>query len=185
MEGDGKSITELLDVRSVSHVGDILHANVDCHDCEAGFQNMLTTGEEFKETKGVLSSRQTDEDAVVLVDKLVLSQCLVEVVPKSVGCRHRLFHENQIDGTNDKEESQNMVPMQMRTLEQDVRDDSEDCQRDAFLNDFQLYEVKRSAIAFKTYSVGRNLTAVFEKGNHPRKGDDADNRPVVADARLL
>ena len=78
-----------------------------------------------------------------------------------------------------------MVPVQMSALEHDVGNDTEHGQRDALLNDLQLDEVERSAILDKAQAVGWYLTTVFEEGNHPRKGDDADERPVVADTVLL
>ena len=75
--------------------------------------------------------------------------------------------------------------MQMGALEHDVGNDTEHGQRDALLNDLQLDEVERSAILDKAQAVGWYLTTVFEESNHPRKGDDAYEWPVVADTVLL
>ena len=97
----------------------------------------------------------------------------------------RLFHEHQIDGTNDEEEGQNVVPMQMGALEHDVGNDAEYSQRDALLNDLQLNEVKRATVLDEAKTVGRNLTAVFKEGNAPREDDNADEGPVAAGARFL
>ena len=79
----------------------------------------------------------------------------------------KLFHEDQIDGTDDEEERQDVVPVQVGALEQDVYDDGEDSQRYALLNDLQLYQIEGSAVALKTDAVGRHLTAILEKGDGP------------------
>ena len=63
-----------------------------------------------------------------------------------------------------------MVPVQVGALEHDVGNDT---------------ELERSAILDKAQAVGWYLTTVFEEGNHPRKGDDAYEWPVVADTVLL
>ena len=75
-----------------------------------------------------------------------------------------------------------MVPVQVSALEHDVGNDGKDGQRDALLNDLQLYEVEGTAIVDKAQPVGWHLTAVLEEGNHPREGNDADEGPVAADA---
>lgn len=75
--------------------------------------------------------------------------------------------------------------MQVVALEHDVGNDGEDRQRDAFLNDFQLDERKGTSIADESHAVGRHLTTILQKGNAPRKHDDTQQGPVVADARLL
>ena len=90
-----------------------------------------------------------------------------------------LLHEHQIDGTDDEEEGQNVVPMQVRALEHDVGNDTEHGQRNALLDDLQLNQVERSAILYEAEPISWNLTAVFKKCYHPRKGDDSDEGPVV------
>ena len=95
------------------------------------------------------------------------------------------FHEHQIDSADDEQERQDMVPMEVVALEHDVGHDGKYSQRDALLNDLQLHQVERSSIVNKPQSVGRHLTAVFEEGDAPREGDDAQQRPVARHARLL
>lgn len=51
--------------------------------------NLGTTGEELQQTKGILATRQADEDFIVLVDELVLAQRLVESLPELFFERHR------------------------------------------------------------------------------------------------
>ena len=75
--------------------------------------------------------------------------------------------------------------MQVCTLEHDVGDDAEHGQRDAFLNDLQLNEVKGTAIFYKAETIGRYLTTVFKKGDAPRESDDTQQGPVVRNTILL
>ena len=78
-----------------------------------------------------------------------------------------------------------MVPMQVVALKHNVCDDGENGQRNTFLNDFQLNEGERTAVVDEAETVGWHLAAIFEKGDGPRETDDGNQRPVVADTRLL
>ena len=78
-----------------------------------------------------------------------------------------------------------MVPVQVCALEHDVGDDAEHGQRNALLYDLQLDEVEGTAVLDKAQSVGWHLTAVFKKGDAPRKHNDADQGPMVGDTVLL
>ena len=69
--------------------------------------------------------------------------------------------------------------MQVCTLEHDVGNDAEHCQRDTFLYDLQLNKVKGTAVFYEPQTISGYLTAVFEEGNHPREGDNSDEGPVV------
>ena len=73
-----------------------------------------------------------------------------------------------------------MIPVQVGALEHDVGNDAEDSQRDAFLNDLQLNEVKGAAVFYEAQAVGGNLAAVLKKSDAPRKYDDAEEWPVAA-----
>ena len=57
-------------------------------DGEVGDVNFGTTGEELQQTQRVFATRQTDEDFVVLVDELVLSQRFIESLPEFFFERH-------------------------------------------------------------------------------------------------
>ena len=83
VEGDTEAVAEQLQVGGVRFVMNIFHSDVQGLDGEAGDVDFGATGEEFQQTEGVLATRQTDEDAVVLVDKLELSQRFVKLFPKS------------------------------------------------------------------------------------------------------
>ena len=80
---------------------------------------------------------------------------------------NHLFHEYQVDGTDDEEEGQYMVPMNVLSLKENVGNNSEDTERDAFLNHLELNEVERSAVADEAQPVGRHLAAVLQEGNAP------------------
>ena len=71
------------------------------------------------------------------------------------------------DGTDDEEECQYVVPVQVGTLKHNVSNDTEYCQRDALLNDLQLNKVEWPSILYKAQSVGWYLTAVFKEGDAP------------------
>ena len=83
MEGDGEAVAERLQVGGVRFVMNIFHPHMQGLDSKVGDMDLGATGEKFQQTEGVLAARQTDEDAVVLVDKLELSQRFVKLFPKS------------------------------------------------------------------------------------------------------
>lgn len=78
-----------------------------------------------------------------------------------------------------------MIPVQALPLKQDVGNDSKDDERDALLYYLQLYQRERTAVPFEADAVGRYLTAILKKGDAPREGDNGNERPVAAGARLL
>ena len=82
--------TEGMKVCSIRFVMDVFHTNMEGFDSEVGNVDFGTASQEFKQAERVLATRQADEDAVVLVDKLVLSQCFVKLFPKSFVERHGL-----------------------------------------------------------------------------------------------
>lgn len=94
-------------------------------------------------------------------------------------------HKYQIDGADDEEECQYVVPVQVGTLKHNVSNDTEYCQRDALLDDLQLYEVEGAAVLDEADAVGRNLTAVLQKGYAPGEYNNSKKWPVAAGARLL
>jgi hypothetical protein len=72
---------------------DISHTDMQGLDGEVGDVDFGTTGEELQQAERVFATRQTDEDFVVLVDELVLSQRFIECLPKSFVQRHLLIHK--------------------------------------------------------------------------------------------
>ena len=73
-----------------------------------------------------------------------------------------LFHEHQVDGADDEQEREDVVPMQMVALKHDVGNNGKDGQ-----------------------PVGWHLAAILEERNAPRENNHSEQWPVVADARLL
>lgn len=96
-----------------------------------------------------------------------------------------LFHEHQIDGTDDEQERKDVVPMQVVALKHDVGNNGKDGQRDTLLHNLQLYKAERSAVADEPKPVGWHLTAILEERDAPRENNHSEQWPVVANARLL
>lgn len=96
-----------------------------------------------------------------------------------------LFHKDEIDGSDEAYECGKVIPMQALPLEEDVGDDGEDDERYALLYHFELYQIEWTTVVDESDTVGWYLTAVFEEGYRPTEGDDSDERPVAAGARLL
>ena len=78
-----------------------------------------------------------------------------------------LFHKYQIYGTDDEQESEDVVPMEVRALKQDVRDDTEYRNGYTLLNHLQLHNVERSSVGAEAQAVGRHLTAILKEGDAP------------------
>ena len=57
--------------------------------------------------------------------------------------------------------------MQILALKEDIGDDGEDTETDALLDDLELNEIERTAIALESHTVGRHLTAIFKERNAP------------------
>ena len=73
-----------------------------------------------------------------------------------------------------------MVPAQ-RHLESDSRKSDKDHKRDDFLNNFQLHQRERSAVACKTDSVRRHLQTVLEESDAPGQENDKDKRCSIGE----
>lgn len=71
-----------------------------------------------------------------------------------------------------------MVPVKSLTLKENIDDNGENQERDTLLYYLELNKCKRSAIAYEAYAVGRNLTAIFKKGDEPAEYYNAKQRPV-------
>ena len=71
-----------------------------------------------------------------------------------------------------------MVPVQLFVLEDKIRDDGEDHQRDSLLYHLQLHKIKGSAVLDIADTVGRHLTTVLKEGDRPREGDHQIKGPV-------
>ena len=78
-----------------------------------------------------------------------------------------------------------MVPLERLALENEQDDDGEDRERDHFLDDFELHQGERAAVAVEADAVGRYGEAVFKESDAPRKKDHADQRPAGGNLHLL
>ena len=95
------------------------------------------------------------------------------------------LHKDKIDGTDDEQECQDVVPMKVLTLEEDVGHNGKNGQRNALLNYFQLHKGERTTVADEAHAVGRYLTTILEEGDGPREDDDTYERPMAGGAVLL
>ena len=89
-----------------------------------------------------------------------------------------LFQEGEEDGEDEAGESDEVVPVDGLSLEDEEDDDREDRQGDDLLDDLQLDEVERSAVLGVTDAVGGDRQAVLEESYAPREQDDQDERPA-------
>jgi hypothetical protein len=104
VEMDTKSVAERLEVGGVSFVTYVFHSYMQSLDTKVRDVDLGATGKELEQTEGVLATRQSDEDSIVLVDELELSQRLVKSFPKSFLERHLVIHKHQIYSTDNEEE---------------------------------------------------------------------------------
>jgi hypothetical protein len=78
-----------------------------------------------------------------------------------------------------------MIPMKRFTFEKQGGEYGEYHQRNDFLNNLELDERERSAIASETDTIGWYLKGIFGKSNAPRKQDDKIEWPTGYDFHLL
>ena len=78
-----------------------------------------------------------------------------------------------------------MIPVERLTLKEDIGDGGKDYQRHALLDNLQLNERERTAVAIESQAVGGYLKAILEEGDEPRKENHYDEWPMSRGARLL
>lgn len=71
-----------------------------------------------------------------------------------------------------------MIPMELLTLEENIRDDAEDDKRYDLLYNLQLHQRERTTVADESDTIGRHQEAVLDAGNCPRKENNDIERPV-------
>ena len=91
---------------------------------------------------------------------------------------HLRFHKDKIDSPHQAERCRSVVPVQLFVLKDEVGNDGKYHQGDALLDHLQLHQVEWSTVIHKADTVGRHLTAVLEKGNHPRESNHQIKGPV-------
>ena len=78
-----------------------------------------------------------------------------------------------------------MVPMKAFAFEQKRSEHSEYYQSDYFLQDLELNQGKRPAVALESNPVGWDLESIFKQGDSPRKQNYREQRPVGTDFHFL
>ena len=79
-----------------------------------------------------------------------------------------------------------MVPANAFVVEEEQGKNGEDDQRDDFLNDFELQQGERTAVAHETVTVGRDLTRIFRQSQQPTDQNNDNERSIVCyDALFL
>lgn len=78
-----------------------------------------------------------------------------------------------------------MVESQCFTFENEDGNQSEDRKRDELLDDFELPQIKRTAIVYVTDSVCRNHKAIFKQGNTPAKQNNHGKGELAKPSRVL
>ena len=71
-----------------------------------------------------------------------------------------------------------MIPMQALPLEEHVSNNCKYDERNALLDNFELYQSEGAAIANEAYTIGWHLTTIFEECYYPTKYNDTKQRPV-------
>ena len=87
-----------------------------------------------------------------------------------------LFLKNEEDGHHQTDECRQMVPPEA-VLKNKNGKHRKDGERDALLNDFELHESKRTAVADVSDAVGRHHEAVLKQRDAPGKQHDHIDRP--------
>ncbi len=94
-----------------------------------------------------------------------------------MGASFFLF-EYKINGKDEEDGRYEVIPSELQ-VEGDDGEDDEDNECENLLDDFELHEVERTAVAVETNLIGRHLEAIFEKGDAPTDGNDGDEGKVL------
>ena len=96
-----------------------------------------------------------------------------------------LLQKNEENRQNQTSEGGEVVPLEGFALEKEHHDDRENGQRDDLLDDLQLEQRVRAAVAREADPVGRNGEAILEESDAPGEENDGDQRPARGDLHLL
>ena len=87
---------------------------------------MRTSCKQLQQTQRVLTTREAHENPVAILDELILHGGTPKASLDTLLKGHNLWlHEYQIDGADNKQEGQYVVPMQVCALEHDIGNDTE------------------------------------------------------------
>ncbi len=96
-----------------------------------------------------------------------------------------LLIEHEVHRQHQTDESREVIPVQRFALEKHGGEYGEDYQRYYFLDDLQLHQRKRAAVADEADAIGWNLKRILGKSYHPREKDDGVERPVGNNLQFL
>ncbi len=82
-------------------------------------------------------------------------------------------------------ERHEMIPVETFAFEQERCHNREHDKSQRLLDNLELNERERTAVALESYAVGRNHKRVFHKRNEPGKQNHTDKRPVFGDSGRL
>ena len=88
-----------------------------------------------------------------------------------------LLQKYEKDSHDKTEKGREMIPLDRLPFEKKGYDYSEYRQWNGFLNDLQLHDIERTAVAGKAEAVRRDLGAIFEECQSPWQKNHKDNRP--------
>ena len=86
------------------------------------------------------------------------------------------FVEHEENRHHETNEGSQVVPAEV-VLENNDGEERKHRKRDALLDDLELNETERAAVAFKPDAVGRHHEAVFKESDRPGKKHDGVDRP--------
>lgn len=105
-----------------------------------------------------------------------LAQAYWEKIRKEL--RSLSFVEHEENRHHETNEGSQVVPAEV-VLENNDGEERKHRKRDALLDDLELNETKRAAVAFKPDAVGRYHEAVFKESDCPGKKHDGVDRPCT------
>src|SRR5574344_2867563 len=112
MQRNIESVGKRLQVIRTSFVFDIFHTNMYGFDLKVWSLYFSSSGQHFQQTKRILTTRQTNQDIVSVIDKIIIGKRFTKatydfsfqflfVCWNGHGhCMEKLFQENKIDGCN-------------------------------------------------------------------------------------
>lgn len=79
----------------------------------------------------------------------------------------KLLFKNKIYRQHQKAKAHGVVPFEAFGFKEKHRENYKNNQSNHFLNDFELHQIERAAVAFVSNFVGRNLKEIFKQGQSP------------------
>jgi hypothetical protein len=106
--------------------------------------------------------------------------CNIYCTPLLYDCP-KLFQEHEEHRSNEASEGYKVIPLQRLALEEDDGEECKDGDRDNLLNNLELHQRERTAIAHEADAVGWHLTGILKERQEPADEDNDVERGVVRD----